>query len=134
MSMAKLDEIARRNIRDKPCHLKVAVVNFEQEGCVWRNGAFVVTNLGPVCGTDFNQLSTALGHHIRHAKRATDLDKLPTRDDDLLPPGEPGQRQQHGCGIVCDSEGSLGTRHTHQKGLHMLWPHASMPGLPNELQ
>jgi hypothetical protein len=122
--MTKLDQIASRNISDEPGYLEVAMVYFEQEGSVWCYGAFIVTKVGPVCGADFDQLSATLGHHLRHAKRTTDLDQLPARHDDLLPPCQSGQCQQDRCRIVCDSEGGFSAREAHQEGLYVLVPYA----------
>ena len=70
--------------------------------------ALVVRPARPVGRPDLDEAATRLGHDLRDAEAATDLDELTARDHDLTITRERTQREQHGGGVVVDDDARLG--------------------------
>src|SRR5215204_5277449 len=65
----------------------------------------VVLVMCSVGGTDFTEYGAAPGHDVRDPERTADLDKLATRDEDLMALGHriEGQEQRAGCVVHHES-------------------------------
>jgi len=72
-------------------------VNFQHQGCVGVEGAFVVIEGCSVGRADLAQPRTAAGEQVGYAEPVTDLDELPATDD-YVPTGGEGRGRALGLG------------------------------------
>ena len=103
---------------DEPDHAVVGGVDLQDQGRRRRRHRPrpVVGPAGAVGGPDLDQAGAGLGHHVGHPEPAADLDQLAPGHDDLPAPGQGGQHQQHGGGVVVDHQGRLGAAGPGQQG------------------
>ena len=120
MLMGECREISRRYIGRESFDAVVRGVDLEDEGGFRSDRIDVVLWMCPVGGADLDQLRSGAAHDLRHAKGATDLDELATRDDRFTPLGKSVEHQEDGCGIVIDERRILSTRELDEEATQVI--------------
>ena len=86
----------------------VARVHLHQHRGARADRVLVVAGVGAVGAAHLDELRAGALHDVGHAEGATDLDQLPTRDDDLLALGQRVEQQEDRGGVVIDHGRGLG--------------------------
>ncbi len=86
------------------------MVNPQNRPGVRPDGILIVAEVCFIGRPDFAKDGAACLHHLGHAERAPDFDKLAARDDHFFAPGQ-GVEDDHGRrGVIIDDRGRLGSR------------------------
>ena len=83
-------------------------MDLQDQGGVGGAGCAVVAEAGAVRRPDLDEAGTGLGHDLGDPEAAADLHELAPGHEHLLPPGQRGEREQHGGGVVVDDEPGVG--------------------------
>ena len=118
----------------EPDHPVVRRVHLEDQRDVGAQRAFVVGEARAVGGADLDQPTARLGHDLRHAEAAADLDQLAPRHHDVPAACERGERQQHRRGVVVHDQPRLGPARAREQRAGVSVPRPAPAGRQIELQ
>ena len=109
-------------------------MNPQESGGTRRDRLLVISRPRPIGRADLDHACAGEPHHVGHAERASDLDKLSPGNDHLFALAQRGQREQDRRGIVVDHEGRVTAEQGGEEAAHQRRPLSSLAGLQVKLE